>query len=161
MLHAAAMLAGLFALALLLTQGWTSVTHAAAAFVIALVAGAFALRFGGGGKTPFSAAPQMAVLLASHAQRIARGAFSVVRGAAAADVTLKPALVRVRSVGADAFSRAAAVGLISAAPGSIVVDADAEGMLVHVMDEDAVDSEAFTAIEAGAAALLGAERGAP
>jgi multisubunit Na+/H+ antiporter MnhE subunit len=159
MLHAAAMLAGLFALALLMTQGWTSVTHAAAAFVIALATTAFALRFGGGARTPFSAAPQMLVLIASHAQRIARGAFAVVRAAAAADVTLKPALVRVRSAGADSFSRAAAVSLISAAPGSIVVEADAEGMLVHVIDEDAAESEAFTAIEAGAAALL-SKRGA-
>jgi multisubunit Na+/H+ antiporter MnhE subunit len=62
----------------------------------------------------------------------------------------------VRSEAIGAAAKAAAADLISAAPGSIVVETDSEGTLVHVMNEDAADSSVFAAVQSRAAALLGA-----
>jgi len=156
MLHAAAMLAGLFALGLLLTQGWASREQAALAFVTALVSVSAAMWLGGVVKNPYSHAAPFIVLLASRFGAILRGALATIRAALAADVTLKPALVRVRADAADALTKAAAADAISTAPGSIVVETDGEGMLVHVLDEDAADSAAFGDVQRRAAALLGA-----
>jgi multisubunit Na+/H+ antiporter MnhE subunit len=137
MLHAAAMLAGLFVLGLLITQGWSSRDEAVR-------------------KSPFSTAPQFLLLIFSRSGAVLHGALSTIRAALAADVRLKPALVRVRSEAIGAAAKAAAADLISAAPGSIVVETDSEGTLVHVMNEDAADSSVFAAVQSRAAALLGA-----
>jgi len=155
MLHAAAMLAGLFVLALLITQGWMSREHALLAFGVALASMSFALAFGGVRKNPFSTTPQFLMFVSSRLGAALGGALTTVRAALAADVTLKPALVRVRADETGAFALGAAADAISAAPGSVVVETDSEGMLVHVLNEDATDSEALTAIQARAAGLLG------
>lgn len=156
MLHAAAMLAGLFALGLLLTQGWSAREHVALVFVAALVSTAVGAWLGGVRKSPFSTAPAFVTLLAARTGAVVQGALATIRAALAADVTLKPALVRVRAEAAGATAKAAAADLISAAPGSVVVDTDGEGMLVHVMNEDASDSAVFSGVAQRAAALLGA-----
>ncbi len=158
MLHAAAMLAGLFALGLLLAEGWTSAERAAFAFASALASVALMLPLGGIRKTPFSAAPQFALFVLSRSGAILRGALATMRAAIAADVTLKPALVRVRADARDTLAQAAAADAISAAPGSVVVETDGEGMLVHVLNEDRADSAGFAAIEAAAMRLLGGRR---
>ena len=62
MLHAAAMLAGLFALGLLLTQGWASQDRALLVFGAALASTAAAMWLGGVRKNAFSTAPQFVVL---------------------------------------------------------------------------------------------------
>jgi multisubunit Na+/H+ antiporter MnhE subunit len=155
MLHAAAMLAGLFLLGLVATEGWGSREQAALVVAIALASTAAAMRLGGVRKTPFSTAPQFAVLLAGRAGAVMRGAFSTIRAALSADVTLKPALVRARVDDAGAFVKAAAADAITAAPGSIVVESDGDGLLVHVLDEDALDSASFVSVHRRATALLG------
>jgi multisubunit Na+/H+ antiporter MnhE subunit len=155
MLHAAAMLAGLFALGLLLTQGWASQDQALLVFGAALASTGAAMWLGGIRKNAFSTAPQFVVLITSRAADIVRGALSTIRAALAADVTLRPALVSVHAEMTDSFAKAAAAALISAVPGSVVVETDTDGMLVHVMDEDAMDSAAFTALQRRAAAMLG------
>jgi multisubunit Na+/H+ antiporter MnhE subunit len=154
MLHAAAMLAGLFVLALLLTQGWMSRDHAALAFGAALVSIGLALVLGGVRKNPFSAAPQLAVLTISRAGAILTGALGAIRAALAADVTLKPALVRVRADAADGFAQAASADLISAAPGSVVVETDSDGMLVHVLNEEGAE-HALDGVQRRAAGMFG------
>jgi multisubunit Na+/H+ antiporter MnhE subunit len=156
MLHAAAMLAGLSALGLLLTQGWVSQDQALLAFGAALASTGVAMWLGGIRKTAFSTAPQFIVLIASRAGDGVRGALSTIRAALAADVTLRPALVSVHAETTGPFVKAAAADLISAAPGSVVVETDGEGMLVHVMNEDATDTAVFTALQRRVAAMLGA-----
>jgi multisubunit Na+/H+ antiporter MnhE subunit len=156
MLHAAAMLAGLFALGLLLTQAWASQDRALLVFGVALASTGAAMWLGGIRKNAFSTTPQFVVLIASRAGDAVRGALSTTRAALAADVTLKPALVSVHAETTGSFSKAAAADLISAVPGSVVVETDSDGMLVHVMNEEAIDSAAFAALQRRTAALLGA-----
>jgi len=147
MLHAAAILIGTFVLALV-AMGASVASHALlAAGAIALGCALFALRFGGPARTTFSA-PHLLALAAARAGDVLRGALAVVRAAVAADVTLKPALVRVRTRPASVFAQAALADLISAAPGAVVVAADEDGLLVHVTDEDGVDAAQLGALEA-------------
>ena len=156
MLHAAAMLAGLFALGLLLTQGWASQDQALLVFGAALASTGAAMWLGGIRKNAFSTAPQFVVLIAARAGDVVRGALTTIRAALAADVTLKPALVSVRAEATGAFAKAAAADLISAVPGSVAVETDSDSMLVHVMNEEAMDSAAFTALQRRTAGMLGA-----
>jgi multisubunit Na+/H+ antiporter MnhE subunit len=148
MLHAAAMLIGLFALGLLAKQNWSSSQDLALVFAAAVACVVLAARFGGIGRSPFSYAPQMLFLFAVRARTVLRGALATVRTALAADISLKPALVRVRTQDASAFCQAALVNFASAAPGAVVVDADDDGLLVHVVNEDAIDDANLKALEA-------------
>lgn len=147
MLHAAAMLAGLLLVWFALTQRAVSVTDLALAGVAAGACLLLAWRFGGVGRA-FLRAPRLLVLRLRRVGAVLRGAVSAVRAALAADVTLKPALVRVRSRASGAGARVVLAEMISAAPGQVVVEADADGLLLHVMDEDRVDAAELGAIEA-------------
>lgn len=146
MLHAAAMLLGIFVFALVLIGRGASAEVMACAGVLALACTAFALRFGGAGRTAFSA-PQVLPLALSWSGGVVRGAFATMRAAAAADVTLKPALVRVKTRAANAFEQAVFTEMLSAPPGVVAVEADAEGVLIHVNDEDGIDAVDIGALE--------------
>lgn len=154
MLHAAAMLIGLFLLALCATQSWISPHELLLVGAFALVSVAVTMRLGGVGRNPFSYAFSFLTLAVARIGAVVRGTLSIMRASVAADVTLKPALVRVKTRGADAFASAAFADLISAVPGVVVVGADADGVLVHVMDEDAVDAADLGALEARVLASL-------
>ena len=65
----------------------------------------------------------------------------ILRAAVAADVTLEPALVRVRAP-ADA-SRLPLGAAINATPGAVVVAEDDDGFLVHVLDEARAEPDAI------------------
>ncbi len=158
MLHAAAMLAGFFIIAFLLVQGWTSHDQLGFALIASLASVGVALRLWGFRKTPFSAPHHFIALAVSRLGAMWSGTMAVIRTAVAADVTVKPALVRVRGGEADAFASAACANSISMAPGAVVVETDGEGMLVHVIDEDKQSADAFAALERRAAALLGGPR---
>lgn len=158
MLHAAAMLIGLFVLALVLTQRWSSGGDLAALGALALACVAIAVRFGGVARNPFSALPQMLALMTSQAPRVMAGALGAIRAALAADVTLKPALVRVKAQTDGAFARAAFTDAVSAAPGAVAVESDADGMLIHVIDEDRSDAAAFAALQRQTQRALGEGR---
>ena len=147
MLHAAAMLTGLFLIWLALTQRAFSIPDLAVAFAAALACVLAAWRFGGVGRG-FARAPRLLVLRMRRAGAVVRGAVRALRDAIAADVTLRPALVRVRSRVTGAGARAVLAELISAAPGQVVVEADADGLLLHVNDEDGVDAAELGALEA-------------
>lgn len=157
MLHAAAMLIGLIAIGLIVLARGVSTETAAIAAVLAAVCVVFAARFGGLGRTAFSA-PQLLVLSMGRAGAVLRGAVTTIRAALAADVTLKPALVRVKTRPTGAFAQAAFADLMSAAPGVVVVEADSDSALVHVTDEDAVDAVEIGAIEARVIGALGGGR---
>jgi len=149
MLHAAAMLAGLSTIWLLLTQDWATPVDIVWAVGAALVCVLVGVRFGGLGKTgPFLRAPQTFLILLTRSGAVMRGALATVRAAIAADVTVKPALVRVKWRTPNVDERAAFAGLVSAAPGAVVVETELDGVLVHVTNEDAIDAEDFSRIEA-------------
>jgi multisubunit Na+/H+ antiporter MnhE subunit len=140
MLHAAAMLIGTCALWLLATQRWSSSDDLTFAVASALACVFISARLGGVGGA-FAQAPHMAALTLSRALPVLRAALKTVRTAAAADVTLKPALVRVKTRSAEPAASAAFASVVSATPGMAVVETDAEGALVHVLDEDEIAAE--------------------
>ena len=150
MLHAAAMLIGLWAIWLLFTQGWSSVDEAAIGAGAALVCVLVSARFGGLGRGGgvFANTPRLMLLALGRIGAVLSGAMATIRAGLAADITLKPALVRVKLRPSSDFARAALANMIGAAPGGIVVEADAEGLLVHVLDEDAIDAAGLGRFEA-------------
>lgn len=154
MLHAAAMAGGLFVCWLTFTQRWSSPEDFGLAAVVAVVVTGLAARFGAVGRD-FAVAPLLGGLAAARAADVARGALRVLRAAAAADVTLKPALVRVKTRGGAQGARAAFVGALSGAPGAIAVDGDADSVLVHVLDEDAIDAAELGRLETRTIQLAG------
>lgn len=141
------MLIGLALLWLLYAQRGLSSFDAALAVCAAAVGVFFALRFGGVGRG-FSQALARIGLGLARAGALVRGALSTIRAAAAADVTLSPALVRVKTRAVSADARAAFADMISAPPGMVVVETDADGFLVHVIEEDAVDTTDLGRLEA-------------
>lgn len=147
MFHAAAMLLGLFVVWLLSTQAWSTPQDLAIAAAAAIACAAFAVRFGGMTRNPFGRAPQFAMLVLSRAGVVMSGALVTIRAALAADVTLRPALVRVKTRASRPLARAAFADMISAVPGAVVVESDVDGLLVHVIDEDGVDARDLGALE--------------
>jgi multisubunit Na+/H+ antiporter MnhE subunit len=147
MLHAAAMLIGLFIIALLVLAERGAGDAALLAAVLSLACVVFAARFGGLGATVFSA-PQSIALGLMRAGAVVGGSLKTVRAALAADVTLQPALVRVKSRAERGLARAVMSDLVSAAPGALVVETEADAALVHVTDEEAIDAAEIGALEA-------------
>ncbi|MBL8545600.1 MAG: Na+/H+ antiporter subunit E [Hyphomonadaceae bacterium] len=139
MLHAAAMLIGLSVLWALVAQRVSSPQDWAIAAAVSLACVVVALRFGGA-SSAFARAPRLWMLSAARTGAVARGALATLRASASADVTMKPALVRVRSRAVRAAERASFANMISATPGMAVVETDSDGLLVHVLDEDAIDA---------------------
>jgi multisubunit Na+/H+ antiporter MnhE subunit len=139
MLHAAAMLCGLILLWMLSTQAWSSPQDWAIAAGVGFCCLAIALRFGGA-STAYARAPQLLLLGATRAGAAIGGALSMIRRAASADVTIHPALVRVKTRARRAHERASFAHMLSATPGMTVVETDADGVLLHVMDENRIDA---------------------
>lgn len=145
MLHTAAMLLGFFVIWLVATQRASTpedLLIAAGASVFCVLV---AMRAGGIGAA-FASAPRAVWITISRAGAVLLGGLATIRAALAADVTLKPALVRVKTRGRGA-ERAAFAGLLSATPGMAVVETDTEGFLVHVMNEDAIDAAELGRLE--------------
>lgn len=139
MLHAAAMLIGLAVLWIAATQHASSPQDWLVAAAVAIACTGVALRFGGAGSA-FARAPRLWALSIARVGAVVRGALATLRAAVSADVTMKPALVRVRSRATRSAERASFANMISATPGMAVVETDADGLLVHVLDEDAIDA---------------------
>jgi multisubunit Na+/H+ antiporter MnhE subunit len=137
MLHAAAMLTGIFLLWLLVVQPGTSPQGLAIGTGVALACVVLGARLGGV-TSAFARAPFLAVSALGRLGVVLRGALSTIRAAVAADIALKPALVRLKTRVKGVEASAALAAMISASPGMVVVETDAEGLLVHVLDEDAV-----------------------
>lgn len=147
MLHAAAMLSGLWIFWLLVTQRWNSLQDLGVAAGAALLCVLIAARGNNVGEA-FARAPESLVLALSRIGAVLLGALATMRAAVAADVTLKPALVRIKTRAQKGAERAAFASMISATPGMAVVDADADGLLVHVLNEDEVDAADLGQLEA-------------
>lgn len=157
MLHAAAMLTGLAVLWLLYSQTGIAASAATLAFGVAAACVLAALRFGGVGAA-FAQAPGRLALGFARAGAVMRGALATMRASIAADITLTPALVRVRTRASNAETRAALADMMSAAPGMVVVECDSDGFLVHVIDEDGVDAADLGRLEARVLGFSGEER---
>jgi multisubunit Na+/H+ antiporter MnhE subunit len=135
MLHAAALFAGIFALWVALTGRVASAADLAMAAGAAATCVAIAAWVSGVRGNAFASAPQRMLLAAGRAGAVLRGAVSTIRAALAADITLNPALVRIKTRSRSA-SAIAFANMISAAPGSVVVEAELDSVLVHVIDEE-------------------------
>jgi len=144
MVHAAATWIGLFLIGLLALQGANAAALAVAVtvcviFVVYLFGleraqpGAMLSAFGG---------------VLRRAPAVLRGAAGTMRAAASADVTLRPALVQIRTRAEDDFSLGALVCALSVAPGGVAVDAGDDSVLVHVIAEDDESAAKLDAIEA-------------
>src|SRR5262245_25899497 len=138
MLHAAAMLLGLCILWLLATQRFGSPADVAAAVAAGALCAALAARAFGVSRA-FARAPRTLFTVFSRAGAVLRGCLATMQAGLAADFGVKPALVRVRTRGRGP-ERAAFADMLSATPGMAVVETDPEGLLVHVMNEDAIDA---------------------
>ena len=146
MLHAAAMLIGLSAIWLLATQQWHSLQQLGAAVAVAAACVAVSARFGGVSSV-FQSAPRLALLSFTRVGAVIVGGLVTLRAAAAADVTLTPALVRIKTRGATPAARASFASQLSTAPGMAVVETDVDGFLAHVLNEDAIDAAELGRLE--------------
>lgn len=146
MLHAAAMLCGLVLLWMLSTQAWSSPQAWVIAVGASLFAVVVALRLGGPSPA-FSRAPKLLLAVLARSGAVVRGALSTMRRAVSADVTLNPALVRVKMRAPRAVERASFAHMLTATPGMAVVETDADGLLLHVMNEDKIDTAELGRIE--------------
>lgn len=147
MINAAAMLLILWLIWLALAP--TDVTPRALATGAAAAAAAFmiAARLGAWGRSAYAHAPRLLLFAVARARGVFRGAVATVRAALAADVTLRPALVRLKTRDASGLSQAAYADLISATPGAVVVETDDDGLLVHVLQEDRIDAAELATLE--------------
>jgi len=160
MLHALAMMIGLSVLWLLLVPAWglhDLVFAAAAAFACVIVAA----RLGGvdrGGA--FSHPFQLVALALGRTGAVLRGALSTLSAALFGGAAVKPALVRMKLRPSSDFARAVLADLAGATPGAVTVDVDEEGLLVHVLNEDAVDAAELGHLEQRVTSALDGNRGA-
>ena len=155
MLRAAAAFFGLTLIWLLATQRFGAVGDLAIAAGAAAGAHLSGVRFGGGASAGFVQAPRLVWLGLSRADIVLSGAASTARAALAADIALAPGLVRLKTRGVDPDTRADLATLVSATPGAVVVDADAEGLLIHLIEESEAESGDLGALEARVIAAHG------
>ncbi len=160
-MHVAALLASLAGLWIILFSATRDVTSLIVAGVVAVGVVLWIARLGGvdGESAPLWRLLRLAPLSIGRFFASARGAAGTARMALAADVPMRPALVRVRLRAQSDAARAALTHFISADPGGLVVDVDREGLLVHVLQEDAVDAPQLARVENGViGALEGGQR---
>jgi hypothetical protein len=144
MLHAATLFTGFCLIFGLATHAWASpqgivLTAGAAAFSTA-----FAVRAGGAGAA-FTHALRVVMAWFAGLPMAIGGALATIRAALAADVALQPALVRVRAPSLG--DRDAFLTSVGSTPGAVVVSAEGESVLLHVLDEGRIDAERLSALQ--------------
>ena len=156
MLEAIVLFLWTFAVWLLLQQQFTvfGLAEALAASLACLFVAARVARLGRG---TFTRMPRLAAEQAMRTGAAFADALAIVRAAIAADIRLKPALVRVRTRTSEALGLATLANLIGASPGAVVIASDEEGLLVHVNQEG---DERFAKVRTWDAVLESKERGA-
>jgi multisubunit Na+/H+ antiporter MnhE subunit len=153
MLQAAAMLVGLWAAWLLLSQAPLTLENLAVAAAAAALCAAVSVRFGG--VRDLGAPLGVAWRRLRRAPETFRAALSTARAAIAADISLRPALIRIKPRQGRVAVKAAFAEAISANPGWIAVESDADGLLAHVLDEEAVEPHQISALEDDVRAAYG------
>lgn len=140
MLHGAAMLVGLSLLWSVAVGAPNSVDKLAAASVAVIAALALSARFGGIGAAS-AATPGGLVWLLRRGPALAAATLGTLRVTLTEKTGLAPALMRVRPRDNAGAGWAMLAGRISAHSGMVVVETDADGLLVHVIDENRVDAD--------------------
>lgn len=146
MLQALLVIAGLGAWAVA-AWGGAGPQDVAPIAVSVLLALLIALRLGWLGRDA-AILPRALTALARTPARIrakTAGAWQVAQAAVSADVTIKPALVKLPLTDPEAASRATAAGALSEAPGAFVVALAPDAVLVHVLNEDAQKEDRLAA----------------
>lgn len=156
MLHAAAMLCALIVLWMMNSQAWGSPQAWAVATGVSLLCVVVAARFGGASPA-FARAPRIAWISLQRCAAVFSGALATIGRAVSADVTLKPALVRVKTRAGRPVERASFAHALTATPGMAVVETDSDGLLLHVMNEDRIDTVELGRLEQ--AVMSGGEGG--
>jgi multisubunit Na+/H+ antiporter MnhE subunit len=128
-------------------QDWSFA--ALAAFACVVLTARFVMQH----TAPSGTAFKSFILFVTRSGAAWRNVGAVMAAALSADVKLQPGLVRVRLRGAEERAHAAFANLMSAQPGSAAVELDADGLLLHVLQEDGVDARELGRLESG---LLGA-----
>jgi multisubunit Na+/H+ antiporter MnhE subunit len=149
MIHALALLGGLVCLWLALAGGPanTELIYGGMAALSVVMLLSWRLGLIDAEAAPYPRALALARLMLAQAPHRIAQALRVARAALAADVTLSPALVRVRLT-KQGETHAAAFGLAaSAAPGMALVELEGETALLHVVREDDVDPDEVRALE--------------
>lgn len=153
MLQAAAMLVGMTVAWLLLTQSRWTPEHLAAAAGVGLLCVAVSAWLGG--RRDLGAPLGLAVERLRRTPGNFHAALRTARAALAADVSLQPALILIKARPASSAVKAAFIGSINAEPGQIAVEADGDGLLAHVLDEESVEPHHLSALEDGVRAAFG------
>jgi multisubunit Na+/H+ antiporter MnhE subunit len=109
------------------------------------------------GAAAFAYAAQTALLMTARAPARTLDALRVLAAALGAR-DKAPVFVRLKLKPASAVGGAAVIAAASAAPGAVVVDADAGSLLAHVLVEADVDVAAMQALERAALAGAGGGR---
>src|SRR5262245_8449169 len=138
MFHAASMLAGLALVWLVLSPSVAQLELAAGCAALVFVA-LISWRLGLAGRetAPYPGLPRRAFMAIQRAPATVRESIRTVRAMFALP---QPALVQMRSRSASGAARASAVRALCANPGTLVVEAGADTVLLHVIDEQAFDS---------------------
>lgn len=146
MLNAIATAAGLFGLWFALAPAQASATSGAVAAGAVVASMLIAARFGAFDKSArFS--PTLLALLVRRMARSVRGAIGVV-GAVIAPTSQRSGLVRIRQSETSEATRAAFANFVGAAPGVTVLEVQADGLLVHALDEEGLDAGKLARTEA-------------
>lgn len=150
---------GLFAFWCLAASGgawpWPLIAAAGAVAVALSVWAARRLRVADGeGAAAFARAPQTAALMLSRAPMRTIDAVRVLAAALGARAKA-PVFVRLKLKPATPLGAASVIAAMSAAPGTVVVDADAGSLLAHVLAEADVDVAAMQALERAALTGVG------
>lgn len=82
---------------------------------------------------------------------------AVVRVAMAPDLNIKPVMTRVASTRGSDLARATFANSITLTPGTVTVEVENTGFLVHALDESFADHEAFRDMERRAIRAAGGE----
>jgi multisubunit Na+/H+ antiporter MnhE subunit len=154
MLNVAATLAGLWGLWLALTFPIGGGANLAIGAGAACAATLIAARLGAFEGRPARLRVTLAALLVQRCARALAGAMSTARSALSPGLALRPALARIRTRETSEQTRATFADYVGAAPGVAVIEAKSDGMLIHVLDEDGLETSGLAAIEARLAAAL-------
>lgn len=156
MIHAIVLLAGLcaFWLALSANVSMPNLLIGAAALLATL---GFAWRAGALDRegAPYARLPHHAALAIAGAPRALREALRIGRCALAGWRALKPGLVRVRTQADAIVARTSFAHAIGASGAAIVVETNAEALLLHALDEERMEAAELAALERGAIAAAG------
>jgi len=100
-----------------------------------------------GETVPFANISRFARYWAWLGGEIFKANIAVVRLALAPDLNIKPVLTRVAADGGSDLARTTFANSITLTPGTVTVEVESNGFLIHALDESFADQEAFHDME--------------